>query len=213
MARNYQNFTIAFASATLVAIFGNISSAKAFQFFFDRTEWETVLPTQPRIFDFGEPRILSSETTVFPNGVSASAGVSRGLGTVEGTAFNFFSTQVGSVGVNLNVDLPSGVSALGFDADVGPINRNLFVQFQSEDGESLGPGVRPAPFFGIISEPDDPLITGFSVDSLSPETGFVTVRNISSSITIPESSCILGLLAVSTLGATLFESRKRDSVS
>lgn len=220
MARIYQRFAVAVASTTIVAIIGSISKAEAFQLFSDRTQWEAALNAPTKTLDFGEPRLFSG-TTVFPNGVSVLANVINGQGSAEGTTVGaVFNTTnpvggTGSVRGDVIVNLPSAVTALGFDASVGPANRTLVSNFLSEAGQVLERSLfltTPA-FLGIISEAGDPLLTGLRISSNSPGTGFFNARNISyKSVSVPEASSTLGILvAFSAFGlGTAFLRRQKQ---
>jgi hypothetical protein len=152
-----------------------------------------------KTLDFGEPRLFSG-TTVFPNGVSVRANVINGQGSAEGTRVGavYNSTinpagGTGSVRGTVNVNLPSPVKALGFDA----LDKILVSNFISQAGQVLyqSPYLFPPAFLGIISEAGDPLLTGLRISSNSPGTGFFNARNISySSVSVPEASSTLGIL-------------------
>jgi hypothetical protein len=199
MNRIYQRFAVAVASTTIVAIIGSISKAEAFQLFSDRAEWEAALNAPTKTLDFGEPTVFSG-TKVFPNGVSVSANVVNGQASVEGTRVGaVYNTTnpapgTGSVRGDVIVKLPSGVTALGFEA----LNNVRVSNFLSEAGQVLSPSptVFSLDFLGIISEAGDPLLTGLSIGSNSPGTGFFNARNISyKSVSVPEGSSTLGILA------------------
>lgn len=199
MNRIYQKLAVAVASTTIFAIIGSISRAEAFQLFSDRAQWEAALNAPTQTLNFGEPRLFSG-TTVFPNGVSVSTNVVNGQGSAEGTKVGAVldlainpASGTGSVRGTVNVNLPSPVTALGFDA----LDKVLFSNFLSEAGQVLSPSpsLFPPAFLGIISEAGDPLLTGLSFGSNSPGTGFFNVRNISyKSVSVPEGSSTLGIL-------------------
>jgi hypothetical protein len=219
MARIYQRFAVAVATTTIVAIIGSISKAEAFQLFSDRAQWEAALTTPSKTLDFGELTVFSG-TKVFPNGVSVRANVVNGQASVEGTRVGaVYNTTnpaggTGSVRGTVNVNLPSPVKALGFDA----LDKILVSNFISEAGRVLyqSPYLYPPAFFGIISEAGDPLLTGLSIESNSPGTGFFNVRNISyKSVSVPEASSTLGILvAFGTFGlGTAFLRRQKQQKS
>jgi hypothetical protein len=223
MNRIYQRFAIAVASTTIFAIISSISRAEAFQFFSDRTSWEAALNAPTKTLDFGERRLVSG-TTVFPNGASASVNVYDGQGFAEGTTVGAISFPGGPVGGTIDVRLPSGVNALAFDGSAGPYGIYSSADFITETGFLPGrpvqiPGFN-APnyreFFGVISEQNDPLLTGLRLTSTRIQVGFFNASNISypsvKSVSVPEGSSTLGILvAFGTFGlSTAFLRRQKQ---
>ncbi|MFH7030620.1 MAG: hypothetical protein ACHBN1_36010 [Heteroscytonema crispum UTEX LB 1556] len=216
MTRIYKRFAV--ASISVVAIIGSISPANAFQFFTNRDQWEATLGVPTETLDFGESRGFTG-TTVFPNDVSALASVINGIGIAGGTAVGaVYSSGSGSVRGTVSLSLPSPVNALGFDASVGPVNRTLYANFLTEAGTLPlpGPGFASA-FSGVISEPGDALITGFSISNISAGTGFFNASNISVPVrvSVPEASSTLGLLVavgIFSAGSVFFRTQKLQSI-
>ncbi len=231
MTRIYKGFAIAVASTSVMAIIGSISPAQAYLFFSDRPSWEAALKADlgdvtAQTLDFGESRSISnSGTTVFPNGVSVSTDVYGGSGIVSagGTtvgAVHVLNPSSGSVGGRINFTLPSPVNALGYNVSVGPENGSLNTEFILEAGEPLSPrgnigmGTITPGFVGIISQPSDPLISGFNITNLHLGTGFFNASNITIA-KVPEASSTLGLLmAVGTFAArSVFLHRQKQQKS
>ncbi|MUH01504.1 hypothetical protein F7734_58295 [Scytonema sp. UIC 10036] len=155
--------------------------------------------------------------------MSATVNVINGTGSASDTTIGaIFVPPVmppGSVRGSVNVSLPSAVNALGFDASVGPVNRGIFTNFISET-DSLGrPELLVTPAFtGVIADPGDPLLTGFTISSNSAGTGFFNASNISVPVrtSVPESSSINSLLvAVVTfgLGTVFFHKQKQRKLT
>ncbi|MGI8502342.1 MAG: hypothetical protein ACR2LR_14580 [Hassallia sp.] len=217
MNRIYQRFAVAVASTTILAIIGSISKAEAFQFFSDRTQWQAALNAPTKTLDFGERRLLS-ESTVFPNGVSASVNVINGQGFAEGTTVGATFTNSGiAVAGTIDVRLPSGVNALGLDASAGPFAAFNSLAFITETGSfSRFQVPSPTNFYGVISEQNDSLLTGFRITSMRTQVGFFNARNISyPSISVPEGSSTLSILvSFGTFGlGTAFLRRQKQQKS
>jgi len=228
MVRINKGFAIAVASISVMAIIGSISPAQAYLFFSDRPSWEAALKADlgdvtPQTLDFGESKSISG-TTVLSNGISVSpiefsdGSLITAGGTTVG-AVRLAGSSSGSVRGLLQFKLPSPVNALGYDVSVGPVNGFLETAFIPEAGtlftpQGLGIGTITPGFTGVISQPGDPLISGFDIANRSAGTGFFNTSNITIA-KVPEASSTLGLLmAVSTFAArSLFLHRQKQQKS
>lgn len=212
------------ASAAVLAIVGSVSKAQAYQYFSDRNQWEAALSSTPTTYNFGADRVVSSEspspTTVFPNGISI--GGSRGGLQVEGggSTLTYFSTgDQFEPGVDLT--LPSAVTALGLNISstyfFGRVTTNHFYGgFTTQTSAFIRHGfLLDNSFFGVISNPGDPLITGFDASYYDPYIESVSIGNISSvpSTPVPEPTTVAGLLAFAGVGVVSVMRRKKALVS
>jgi len=108
---------------------------------------------------------------------------------------------------------------LGYDVSVGPLNGSLETAFIPEAGvpftpQGLGMNIIHPGFTGVISQPGDPLISGFNIANSHYGTGFFNASNITIA-KVPEASSTLGLLmAVGTFAArSVFLHRQKQQKS
>jgi hypothetical protein len=113
--------------------------------------------------------------------------------------------------------LPSRVNALGLDASAGPFAAFNSLDFITETGLfSRFQVPSPTNFYGVISEQNDSLLTGFRITSNRIQVGFFNASNISyKSVSVPEGSSTLGILvAFGTFGlSTAFLRRQKQHKS